>query len=210
MTLTPRLVVVESASIRAEDQSLQLVTLSREASAEFYQRFPKGEQRNLGEMMSFVRENALTYLGKPSSSHPARRIVELEGTKYHMGDVLTEKEAFDLGYHEPHIETQCGRIGQLVHCYRERGGLEHPLREEGLINEDQAIVRKSGELHVVQRDQAEHYRRNRVKGINDSERPITLLIFDPEDGTIPVGCAVYVESVNGIYEFMTRVPLVEE
>jgi hypothetical protein len=210
MTLNPRLLVVEAAVIRPEEhrQYITLVTLSRKASARFYEIFPKGIDRDKGQVMDYAREHALIHLGEPGVSFSARRRIDLEGDRYHLGDILTEKKAFDLGYPEPHLDTQCGRIGQLAHCYRMKDGLEDALRSEGLIDEDQAIVFKKG-LHVVRRDQADRYRWGEIEGQNNAERPITLDICKPKNGEIPVGCGAFAKSTNTVYDFMTYPPVME-
>jgi hypothetical protein len=219
MIVIPRLLVVNTAVIRPTEnkQSVDLVVINREASADFYKRFPDGNDRDLSEVMSYVRKNTLTQLGRPGVSHSARRRLELEGENFHLGDVLTEQEAFELGYHEPHIDTQCARIGQLEHGWRRdwskgRDYLEDTLRSEGFITEDQTIVSGNGGLHVLNEEQADllargHYR---IQGLNNAERPISIQLFDPKDGEIPVGCAVFVEAANAIYEFMTYPPVMEE
>ncbi len=213
MTLNPRLLVVTSAALNYVNNTefVDLAVLSREASATFDHTFPKEDRWNLDRLMSYVGGNALVELGKPDVSFSARTRIQLQGNKYTLGDVLTEKEAFDLGYHAPHLDTQCARIGQLVYDYDShmRSGLEEALRSEGLITDDQTIVRNNG-FHVIQKDCAESYGQGmRIRGLNSTKRPITLFGFKPVEGMIPVGCAAFLQSVNTIYEFMTYPPVLE-
>jgi len=212
MLVNQRLLVAETVITCPQEnrQYVDLAVLNREASAGFYERFPKGIDRDKADVIRYAQGNILTQLGKPGVSLSARKRVEVEGDQYHLGDILTEEEAFDLGYPEPHVDTLCARIGQLLDAYWMKEGLVDVLRSEGLITEDQTFVGNTDGYHVVQKDRYDRLRLGRWdERLSHAEKPITLYVFGPKDGTIPVGCATFVEATNTIYEFMTYPPVME-
>lgn len=219
----PRVIVMKSGvSHNLENtQDIDLVALTREASVGFLDRFSKEGQRDLNEKMKFAGDNSLTWLGKKTSSLSATKRVKIPQIKYHLGHVFTEQEAYDLGFFAPHVDTQCARIGQLAHDYTQRNKwmngeaeLEEQLRALDLITQDQTIMLHDG-FHVIRKDQVGCFRYGQVKGMNSSQRPITLNMFgatrDPENDQlhIPIGYASFVESVNCVYMFMTHPPVLD-
>ena len=208
--LAPRLMVVDSivTCVPEKRRTLGLLLLSRKASADFDEQVNK---RDSGNVRSYARAHAIRNLCQdyPASGFQHRSTHDAARTNYHLGGILTEREARDsLGYVEPFADTVCGRIAQLQH---ENAPLRRFICEE-LITTDQTIVIERRvdtiNLHVIDDRIKQQFRDESTSKQTDRNRPITLVIFEPDsDGLMPVGCTFYHPPKNMIYEFITYVPV---
>ena len=214
MTLTPRLLIVDSVSIFSDEnkETLGLTLLDPDASAEFYKIFPDGTERNVAKVISYAKEHAVASFGKPGSSLEHIRLHKIDGTDYHLGDVITEKCAYDFGYVEPHINTVAGGIAQIYASCPGRTNDEFTalLREEGLIDEGQAASYKLGQIDVFSNERSREFTHYGPKVIekNCASHPITLFVDRLGDsGVISAGVGFFVPQDNCIFEFMTYAPV---
>ena len=214
MTLTSRVLVVDWASTFCNEnkQTLGLILLDRDASAEFYKIFPDINEKNLAEVMSYAEEHAITSFGTPGSSLEHKRVHKVDGTDYHHGNIITEKCAYDFGYFEPHIDTVAGGIAQIYASCPGRTNDEFTalLREEGLIDEGQAASYKLGQIDVFSNERSREFTHYGPKVIekNCASHPITLFVDRlGDDEVISAGVGFFVPEENGIFEFMTYAPV---
>lgn len=214
MTLTPRLLIVDSTGIFSDENSqiLGLTLLDRDASAEFYEIFPDGTERNVAEVISYAEEHAVASFGNPGSSLKHTRAHKVDGTDYHPGDVITEKCAYDLGYFEPYIDTVAGGIAQIYASCPGRTNEEFTalLIEEGLIDESQAASYKHGQIDVFSKERSKEFMNYRPKVIekNCASHPITLFVDRlGDDEVISASVGFFVPQDNCVFEFMTYAPV---
>lgn len=217
----PRLLMVESAVTDGQGKrSVDLALLSRDASAEFRTLFPDGPGGRMGDALGFAWANSTEYIGRPLVSLRHRKRHNFEGKPLPLGHVLSEKEAFDLGYPEPHIDTVCGRLARMAAGIPRQDMFERELnrqlRESGLIgNGHFASTRGSGDgrlsldVFVSEEDERRTFAwGTRMAGTPNRQHYASLLIFEVDlQGFLPVGCAYHSERTNTTYEFMTYVPM---
>ena len=216
--IVPRLLVVDSVSTNVQEntQNLGLDLLDRTASAEFPEIVL---EKNLTKIIEYARQHAQTWLDEnnPYASFRHKPNLQVPGNSYHLGNVLTEQQAFDLGYVEPRIDTLACRI---VDTAVTRKVSAHPsgdkeltraLRDADLITADYSALTTPARLHVFanhlvdtfsHRDysEANHY------GIGKGH-PIDLMLFPPERGILNIGVMGFcIQPQNRNFEFMTSIP----
>ncbi|MEK6963402.1 MAG: hypothetical protein AABX70_03175 [Nanoarchaeota archaeon] len=127
--ISPRILVVQSVVILPEEgkRFLDLALLTREASKEFPHFFPPEAPRDPSKVMDYAGRHFTPYLMPCSSSlsHPTRHADPER--KYSLGSVLTEREAFELGDVEPHIDTICADMALIAKQTATKGKLEGPI-----------------------------------------------------------------------------------
>ena len=132
-----RLIVCGLKTVMAtEKTTVDLVLMSRAASAEFEKRFPKRPLASAA--FEFARDNALAFIGGTETSRPHIKTHYFPGTNFQLGHVLTEKQVFDLGYVDPHMDTVCAQIARVAEYLIRHGKsseLAGTLREAGLIDQ---------------------------------------------------------------------------
>ena len=206
--------IVDSVSTNPQEgnQNLGLTLIDRVASSDFARRFPQGTP--VAEVLDYAREHSIDWLSAPYSSFAHKRNLLVNGTNHHLGDVITEQKAFDLGYVEPHIDTVAGRIVDTVVNLpvRDNQRITQALRETELITPDYSAILLPGRLHVFDNTEAQRLGRNPIHDdanhtMHNKSHPIDLMIFSPKDGVRPVGVlGFYVPQKNTVFEFMTYVP----
>ena len=216
MVLTPRLLVVDSVSTIFDEkmQNVGLTLLSREASAEFYEQFPDGIESNVAEVLSYAKENASNLIGN-SEIFDNGGLHNVKGT-YSIGDIITEKEAYDIGHVIPHIDTVVGQIVQTYLNSSVKGSIDFAtgLINEKLIDESQSanynvLKNTITQIDVFSNDISKEFMCG-PKKISDQlsvSHPIILEVYRPlNDGLMPVGIKWLVPEMNTVYDFMTYVP----
>lgn len=216
--ITPRLMVVEGVTSVGTlgaynhidtNQNLSLILLNRSQSSEIENAFLKGQERNLGKILSYAKRNEIQSLDGALTKIDHKKAHQVQGEKYSLGDVITEKEAFDFGYVEPHIETLCVRIGKLA---QEKGAsqdsdeLTPALRQQGLIAEQYLALLSGGILEIVHSSRGKEFRLQRVNEKNRADHPITLKFYTEDNGAVRAACSFYHGNTRTIYEFMTTIP----
>ncbi len=136
----PRLLLVDNAySDQSGKRSVDLLLMSRAGSAGFAERFPGTDASY--EARRFA--HTVAFIGNGTDGFEQRRRHFFSDARLQLGQVLTEKEVFDLGYVEPHIDTVCGQIVRIVQrliSHDASRGLTEALRETGLIGQKHFAV----------------------------------------------------------------------
>ncbi|MFC1697004.1 hypothetical protein ACFL1H_01615 [Nanoarchaeota archaeon] len=204
--LPPRVLVVENIVKYSQEnyQKLDLKLLSRENSEHLVNHLD--EFKDIKTILDYAIEHSKDYICKPSSSLAHERILKIDNldSKYNLGQILTDKEVFDLGYYEPYADTHCARIADKAMELRtlDNDKLTEALRQSNLIGEEYRaeIERDSNGEHfnidIIKND----YHFYKPKEVNNNY-PICLYLF-PDD-PVGVGCAYFVEDQNDILTFMS-------
>jgi hypothetical protein len=226
MTLTPRMMIVGwvSTNVQEGGQNLGLTLLNREASAKFYEQFPPQSSADVAKILDYARKNSIDWIGKPESSFRHKTNYQTILTNYHLGDVVTEQAAFNFGYYEPRMDTIVGQMVQKtlkttndLASLKTRESyiaqiLTEKFREESFIGSDYSVMLTPGRVHVFANDvmqklEHSHHSIFDRHSIGRSH-PIDLVLWTAdENNSMPVGASFYVPQNNGVYEFMTYVPL---
>ena len=208
---TPRIMIVDSLSTFLSEgtQNLGLSLLDRTASTDFYKQFNEGSPAQVAKVLEYAREHAIACLGRSGASFNHRRNHQVKGTGYHLGDIVTEQAAYDFGYVEPHIDTVAGRIAEAGYQVKSQDEFVATLRGLELINNDQTVICKSGQIDVISNERLMDFSYGpKVRGPNCASHPVTLYVFPvKKDGVMPVGVGYFVPEKNCIFEFMTYVPI---
>ena len=214
MAIHPRIMIVSSlCTFHDEDkQRITLSILDRADSEEFRRRFPDGETReNVADIQAYTMPREIYTLGDSNASFGHKRSHELPGTKYHLGDIIAEREAFDFGYVEPHIDTVALRIVDESLKGGSREERVARLRAQGLISEQQTAVYVGGNIEIISNEREPSFLHGpRFVEQNNKSHPITLMVYEPRDGARSIGVAFLVPEQNTIYEFMTSLPVEEK
>lgn len=208
----------EPAAGSGEDTSSGLLPLMQGAGITSGQSENVRKISRVEEIISYARMHGIEHIGERGSGFPHRRHHDIAGTRYHSGDVVTEKEAYDFGYVEPHINTVAGLIVQAYYYSHSQDHLVEILRGhvdillgQRLISEEQTAVFNTtdfgyGQIDVVSNERLWEFKHGTVREMNCASHPITLFVFPPgKDGVWPVGVSFYVPEKNTVYEFMTHV-----
>jgi hypothetical protein len=209
----PRLLIVDGANTDVESgkRTVNLVLMNRAASAEFKRRFPK--VTNITTALQFAHGNSLAFMGKGAGDRPHTKTHYFPGTNFPIGHVLTEKQAYDLGYTDPHMDTVCAQIARVAEYLCRHGKsseLAQALKEAGLIDQRYFVtltpdVTWEHTLDVLKHDPSHA----EIPGVVCRSHPIRLYIFRREENSFSVGGAYHVPGTKIANEFCIAVPALE-
>ncbi|MFA6462046.1 MAG: hypothetical protein WCV90_07320 [Candidatus Woesearchaeota archaeon] len=225
--IKPYVMVVESCSINCTENTERMGLLLQDRNAANLDTL---RAMDLSERLHYAQEHALRGEYNPILNYCWRKVegtivsadpfrpagLEIDDIHYHMGDVLTEQEAFDWGLIYPRVYTICGQIGQLerknYYDYMNNNdwSLTEVLRERGLIRGDQKVINNDGRTLIANVDYSQ-WQVGSSKGKLGKDLFASLYIKDEKDHLF-VGGAYYVEGTKHIphldltVEFHTTVP----
>ncbi len=211
----PRLLIVDGAThdVAAGKTTVNLVLMNRAASAEFRQRFP--EVTDITAALQFAHDNALASMGNGAGDYPHTKTHHFPGTNFQLGRVLTEKQAFDLGYVDPHMDTVCrqiARVAEYLCKHGKRSELTETLREAGLIGQKYFATMHHDLTgtweHTLDVLDHESDHENIPKLVCESH-PIQLYLFGRKGDGFFVGGAYHVPGTSISNGFCTSVPPLE-
>ncbi len=218
MTIVPRLLIVDSVStnVQEKNQLLGLTLLDKDASAKFPKLFPNYSPQNrndteLRKVLRYAEGHSLDRIGESAASFSHRKHHHVDGEQYHLGYIVTEKEAFGFGYVEPHIDTAVMQIVDTLYGPRLNDRrVTEVLRAVKLIDPEQVVVRHNG-MHIFRNEEVARRYRYDYDIIHvpiNADHPIWINTFEPDkDQKIATGVSWYVQKSNTIYEFMAYVPI---